>query len=187
MTLLTWRPCASALHREQSAAAYALLNDLLQKADLKPTEIGRTESGRPYFCDRPELDFSLSHTKGLVVCALAIGAGEDSSPRVGVDVEAAPNEEKAARLADRFFEPSEKEYLCAAEDPSRAFAEIFTAKEAYGKYIGDGLAVHLGDDTAQDGFEKRAGIAFFRYRVGAFCITLCQREGSPPPEIVSLS
>ncbi len=187
MTLLAFRPFTSALYREQSAAAHALLEELLQKAGVAKTEIARTEAGRPYFKDRQELDFSLSHTNGLVVCALAIGAGSTSSPRVGVDVEPAPPKEKAARLAERFFKPAEKEYLCRSADLARAFAEVFTAKEAYGKYIGDGLAVHLGDDTACADFEARAGISFFRYRVADFFITLCQPAGSPPPQIVSLA
>lgn len=186
MTLIAWRPCASALHGEQSAAARALLSDLLRQAGQCKAEIVRTETGRPYFKECPWLDFSLSHTTGLVVCALAVGAGAGVAPRVGVDVESPVNEEKAVRLANRFFQPAEKEYLRASGDIPRAFAEIFTAKEAYGKYLGDGLAVHLGDDTARADFAENAKIWFFRYRVGGYCITLCQSKGLPPPEIVAL-
>lgn len=184
MTLLSWRPCTATEHREQSAAVHALLNDLLQKAGFKPGELTHTDTGRPYFRDLPELDFSLSHTNGMVACALSFGTG---APRVGVDVEAdLADSGKAARLARRFFREAEQEYLNSSESLTRAFAEVFTAKEAYGKYIGDGLAVHLGDDTASADFPKAAGIAFFRYRVGPFCITLCQKATDPAPETVFL-
>lgn len=43
-------------------------------------EIAKTETGKPYFPSRPDVHFSLSHTKGYVLCAIG------NSP-VGADME----------------------------------------------------------------------------------------------------
>lgn len=181
MTLLSWRRCDSTTHREQSAAAHDLLCATLQKAGVEKTPLAVTAEGRPYFPAHPEVDFNLSHTKGMVVCALAIGTLQ-APPRVGVDIEnTLTDTEKAVRLARRFFRESELRYFEEAEEKGLAFVEIFTAKEAYGKFTGEGLAVHLGDDTMRKDFGKRTKTAFFRYRIGTYCITLCQKAEMEPP------
>jgi 4'-phosphopantetheinyl transferase len=96
---------------------------------------------------RPELEgaasdgasASLAHTHGLVVCALARGA------TVGVDVEWLGRRLAPQPLADRFFAPDEAERLrrTAASTRSAAFLRLWTAKEAYLKARGLGIAGHL--------------------------------------------
>lgn len=185
MTLLSWRHCEGATYREQSAAAHELLSAMLQKAGIGETPQVETPEGRPYFPAHPEVDFNLSHTKGMVVCALAVGTVQ-APPRIGVDAEGALRDlEKAARLARRFFGEEELRYFESAVEKGVAFAEIFTAKEAYGKYVGDGLAVHLADDTWNPGFAETTKTAFFRYRVGTYCLTLCQKAEMEPPIVLA--
>lgn len=184
MTLLSWRRCEGATYREQSTAAHDLLSAMLQKAGIRETPQAETPDGRPYFPAHPEIDFNLSHTRGIVVCALAVGTVQ-SPPRVGVDAEGALRDlKKAARLARRFFGEAELRKFETAAEKGVAFAEIFTTKEAYGKYVGDGLAAHLADDTWKPGFAEATKIAFFRYRVGTYCITLCQKAEMDPPVVL---
>lgn len=69
-------------HSAESAATWSLLLYALRREhglDALP-EVELDERGKPYFSARPECCFSLSHTRGLVACALG------SSP-VGVDVQ----------------------------------------------------------------------------------------------------
>jgi 4'-phosphopantetheinyl transferase len=84
------------------------------------------------------LNFNLSNTHGLVVCAVA------REIAVGVDVE---NTERAApvELAERFFARVEVEALNALHSAERAsrFFDYWTLKESYIKARGIGLALPL--------------------------------------------
>jgi 4'-phosphopantetheinyl transferase len=81
--------------------------------------------------------FNLSHTRGLVTCAVT-RVGD-----VGVDVEAL--RVPPADVAERFFAPPEIELLrvTPAEEQSAAFYAIWTLKESFVKARGDGLSVSL--------------------------------------------
>lgn len=87
---------------------------------------------------RPSLGFNVSHTRGLVACAVAHTAD------VGVDVESI-DRRLTHDIAHRFFAPREVADLRArpvAEQP-RAFFDYWTLKEAYIKARGLGLALPL--------------------------------------------
>ena len=65
----------------KSAAVRALLNRAVaEEYGLCGLRIEKTEHGKPYFPERPDIYFSLSHTDGAVLCAVS------SSP-VGCDVQ----------------------------------------------------------------------------------------------------
>jgi 4'-phosphopantetheinyl transferase len=83
-----------------------------------------------------DLSFSLSHTAGLAVCAIAPGAD------VGIDVELADRAVDARSIAERYFSAIDRSTLAACEDSGfgARFAEIWTLKEAYIKALGTGLA-----------------------------------------------
>lgn len=178
MLFLKWAPQGALSHREQSRAAHALLAQMLQQAGLSDVHIQADAWGRPCIPGRADVDFNLSHTNGLVVCALEIGTLAHP-PRVGVDAETIPDDaEHVKKLAARFFAEHELEYFRRAIDPRAAFAEIFTAKEAYAKYVGDGLAQHLKKtDTMSPEFARTAGVTLTRYTPKGYCITLCRRQG----------
>jgi 4'-phosphopantetheinyl transferase len=100
--------------------------------------------GRPEILDRPsavpDLRFNLSHTEGLIGCAVTIGR------EVGLDLEHA-RRRLTHDVAGRFFAPREVADLRAlpvAEQP-RVFFDYWTLKEAYIKARGFGLALPLGD------------------------------------------
>ena len=100
--------------------------------------------GRPEILDRPrgvpDLRFNLSHTEGLIACAVTIGR------EVGVDVEHV-GRRLTHDVAGRFFAPREVRDLTAlpGDEQPRVFFDYWTLKEAYIKARGFGLALPLGD------------------------------------------
>ena len=104
-----------------------------------------TDAGKPYFADLP-IHFSLSHSGTKAILAVA-------ECEVGADIQ--EMKEVNLRLAERVFTPREREYV--GGDPVRFF-EIWTKKEAYGKWKGSGVASVFRTDildmdfyTEQDG------------------------------------
>ena len=89
------------------------------------------------------VEFNLSHTRGLVVCAVAMGDA------VGVDAESRDRPRSLAplELARRFFAPAETAALARlpAEERLAAFLAFWTLKEAFVKACGTGLATPLKD------------------------------------------
>ncbi len=100
--------------------------------------------GRPEILDRPsgipDLRFNISHTNGLIACAVTIGR------EVGVDVEHV-GRHLTHDVAGRHFAPAEVADLrrLPEEEQRTAFYDYWTLKEAYIKARGFGLALPLGD------------------------------------------
>lgn len=96
----------------------------------------RTENGKPYAVDS-DIYFSISHSKEFVVCA--VGHEE-----IGIDIEQIRKVEP--RITDISCTETDKEYIFGGKDKSaldadmlERFFEVWTAKEAYLKYIGTGI------------------------------------------------
>lgn len=169
-----------------SAAAHALLTDLLTDLDL-PQALEKNAQGRPFLAACPTVDFNLSHTEELAVCALLQC---ENTPRIGVDAEALRvfDDEKAKAFAARFFAPYEQQHLAAAHDRAACFTRIFTRKEAYAKYCGDGLGKHLRtSDTLAPDFESAHGVRFYTYLHENTFITLCVPQSVHEKPITTLS
>ena len=156
---------ASARGRREYLAARALVRTTLSRYAPVPPErwsFAKEPQGRPRIVDppTPDLHFSVSHTAGLVACAVA------RAPRVGLDVEDTTRPVEALRIAERFFAADEARALRALP-PARQrdrFFELWTLKEAYAKAVGLGLALPLDRvafDVAEDArVEPRARLRF---------------------------
>jgi 4'-phosphopantetheinyl transferase len=100
--------------------------------------------GRPEILDRPagvpDLRFNISHTDGLIACAVTIGR------EVGVDIENI-GRRLLHDIAGRHFAPKEVADLRALpeDQQQRVFFDYWTLKESYIKARGFGLALPLGD------------------------------------------
>lgn len=103
-----------------SNAVWNLLNSVVNPLP----HVERTKHGKPYFPDQCDIQFSLSHTEGAVVCAI-------SDRSCGVDVESI-HRTTNCKIANRFF--TEKEIAYAVD--SVHFLEIWTRKEALIKRFG---------------------------------------------------
>ena len=123
---------------EISEECRRLLGILLERAgESSDLPISRDTNGRPYIIGREDLDFNISHSEGLAVCALSVGG------RVGVDTEPKIStipSERQSRFADKYF--SDKEKAAFLADPD-CFSRIWTAKEAYLKRDGIGISTKL--------------------------------------------
>jgi 4'-phosphopantetheinyl transferase len=104
------------------------------------------EHGRPVLATlpagAPDLRFNLTHTDGLIACAVTTGR------EVGVDAENI-NRALTHDVAERFFSPREVADLHAlpAADQAVVFFDYWTLKESYIKARGLGLALPLGQFT----------------------------------------
>lgn len=87
--------------------------------------------GRPFFRQAPDVHFSISHSGAFWVCALGASA-------VGVDIQWHKSCD-APKLSRRFFHPREDAALAAAGYALPAFFEIWTSKESFVKYTGEGI------------------------------------------------
>lgn len=133
--------------------AHTLLRDTLSRyADVPPADwrFETSESGKPRLAAAHDsrLSFSLTHTRGLVACAVGVDC------EVGVDVEALGQQASAA-IEQLALAPSERLALaeCPPADQAQWLLELWTLKEAYLKATGEGLL------TAPDlvAFERASG------------------------------
>ncbi len=124
-----------------------------------------SDHGKPYIKELPDVHFSITHAGGFWACAV----GTD---QVGLDLQEVRDCE-TDRIAERFFNPSETEWL--REHGSREdFFRIWAKKESYVKYTGDGLSRGLDYFSVTDGVP-----AFQReipFRENFFLVLTTQRE-----------
>ena len=119
-------------NRLESIAAEMLLIHAMRNIQPDcslPLRIVCSEYGKPLFADS-SLHFSLSHTEGLVVCAVG-------DRDLGVDAERKHPYNEA--LVRRFFTEKEQAILLESEDPADCFIRLWTLKESYLKALGCGL------------------------------------------------
>jgi len=121
----------------------------LAGAPLPPVE--RTKNGKPFFLqpeDAQQVALSVSHSGRYLAVALS------EALRIGVDIEDRTwrfrktpyDPARYARIARRFFYPTECALIAANEDPLRheeAFFYVWTSKEAAGKRNGEGIPAAL--------------------------------------------
>jgi 4'-phosphopantetheinyl transferase len=129
----------------QHLVARALIRTTLSRYfDLPPQswQFAANRYGRPHVTEprqfRP-VRFNLSHTSGLVVCAVA------KARAIGIDVENVRRATEFADLAPRVFSPIELSTFrkTAPEMQREVFFSFWTLKEAYIKARGMGLSLAL--------------------------------------------
>lgn len=117
-----------------------LRHALSQVVDIQPQawrfrygEQGKPELASPF--DNTGLAFSISHSAGAVVCAVAYGRN------VGVDVEWLGRRVDECAIARRFFSPHEARDIesRSGSERSRRFFASWVLREAYVKARGEGL------------------------------------------------
>lgn len=95
-------------------------------------EICRNIHGKPYLKEEISCCFNISHSGDYVVCAF-------SDTEVGVDIEKKLN--PRMQVARRFFHPVELAMLeSRSEEQGERFYDLWTVKESFLKYTGQGLS-----------------------------------------------
>ena len=134
-----------AADHDSYVAAHALLRVMLSEQAAIAPERWRfvvAGHGKPAIdpaLGQPRLRFSLSHSRGLVACA--VGCDHD----LGVDVEAARQSLAVLALARRHFAAAEVELIATAPPDCQdaMFYRLWTLKEAYVKATGEGITAAL--------------------------------------------
>jgi 4'-phosphopantetheinyl transferase len=133
------------LVRPQDRTAHRLAHALLQRAlrgalERDSCPLVRDAHGRPSLAQPPAqpLWFNLSHTTGMVACALA-------RVPVGIDVEGIVDDRDWRGIAMRFFHPDELAWIESATVSQKRtrFTRVWTLKEAVVKAAGRGLSIPL--------------------------------------------
>ena len=149
------------LRRTVDRRGYALAHALLRKT-LSPLIGSKPEAltfeadpyGKPRLTPTADVSFSLSHTNGLVACAVARGR------ELGLDAEAIDRQIDIQGTATRFFTAREACYISEGEGEQKRdrFFEVWTLKEAFLKATGRGLSQSL--DAISFGLEENETIRY---------------------------
>lgn len=101
--------------------------------------IARTEQGKPYLTDFPELVFNISHTANQLVIALARDC------QLGIDIELCRPRASFSPLVTKCFADEEASYWHSLSETEKmaAFYGFWTKKEAFVKATGRGIALGL--------------------------------------------
>ena len=147
---------------------YSFSEEELQMArQMRHLDIAYEEQGKPYLPEYPGIFFSLSHSGDYVALAL-------SSHPVGVDIQ--ERKELSQGVVERFFTEAERE---SGMEPFK----IFSGKESFVKYTGEGVSRSFADFTV-DFTEKTVTengnvLAYVRNREleeGAYILCVCDRN-----------
>ncbi len=121
--------------QKQSLFAGLLLNKVLcnrLNTDSGSLSFAVSDKGKPYLLNHRNIEFSISHTDGLVAVAL-------SDKAVGIDIEKIRPVD--LKISERFFSKADMTYIFNGEtDKAERFFEVWTKKEAVAKHSGEGLA-----------------------------------------------
>ncbi|MEB3309365.1 MAG: 4'-phosphopantetheinyl transferase superfamily protein [Snowella sp.] len=128
--------------RTRYQVAHGILRILLGNyLNLHPQHIEfiYSDRGKPQLaahCNPLNLQFNLSHSDNLAL----VGIGYNQ--RLGVDVECLRSLKNAELLAQRFFSPTEAKLFKPVnpQTQEQIFFQLWTAKEAYLKATGEGIA-----------------------------------------------
>lgn len=176
------------------AIAHLLQLRLLQKATgNRQFRFVRGAYGKPALdppVGVPPLRINISHSRGCVACVLGRGA------EVGIDVEDEGRIGGRHRVAGDIFSAEERHVLAALDEAGRrkAFAAMWTMKEAIIKADGRGLAMPMQGFTVDPGSssvrfagdEDRSAKRWLlgRHRWGRFRLAAAA-VGDPPPKRMS--
>jgi 4'-phosphopantetheinyl transferase len=145
-------------------AGVALALYAVQKTFGVSTSLSYSELGKPY-SDVKGIFISISHSRDL--CAAAVSDNE-----IGADIEYINKDSSSNRLiklAKRYFSKDEQIYVLS--DPLVRFWEIWTAKESFIKFTGEGLSRPLNSFSVFDG-----SINYNHFLFQGFSGCVCSRE-----------
>ena len=132
------------------------------------------KNGKPFFADFSNIHFNASHSGDVCICTF-------SENNTGCDVERLSENKQLRQIAGRFFSEKEQAFFkTASESFAESFFRLWTLKESYLKFTGEGLG---GLNSCQILFSGNAPLAFranekqevcFKeYRFGEYFISVC--------------
>ncbi|MGB8451533.1 MAG: 4'-phosphopantetheinyl transferase superfamily protein [Anaerocolumna sp.] len=129
---------------------------------------------KPYFADRPDIHFNISHSGTMVICSF-------SNAEIGVDIEKITGMD--FNIARRFFCTAEYEYIInQTTDMERkeAFFRIWVLKESFMKMTGLGMSLLIDsfEIILEDKITVKHSVndqiySFKEYKVDEYRIAIC--------------
>lgn len=150
--------------RMRCLGAGLLAMHALRQAGADDLRLATDKNGKPGLTGCPHIQFNLSHSGKLAVCAV-------SDHPVGTDVEAPGRDHTGVAL--RCFQEDELKWLAGAEDRSRAFLRLWTRKESYIKLLGLGLSCPLKSVSVIPGGETEKEVSFSEWETEEHLICVC--------------
>lgn len=124
----------------------AVRRELLAEVNAQDEPLALRERGKPYLPGRKDVGFNISHSGELAVGVLLTVSTEDVGFEIGCDVEKIDRNRTCGRqnrIMKHAFAESERLLVESSSDPAAEFYAVWTRKEAYLKYTGEGIAVSL--------------------------------------------
>lgn len=138
--------------------AEKILSEYLN-VDQDSLVVCRDGFGKPYLKNFPDIHYNISHTKGVIICAI-------SNEPIGVDIERIKKVNH--RIVKRFFTVNEQNYILSnTGKQSERFIEIWTMKESYVKWQGKGMEIPF------ESFDVTSKTNIVSIRVDSFYISVC--------------
>ena len=164
--------CKDLESKKQMLTAGLLLRKVLGIYGIDALAIEKGPNGKPMV---EGIHFNLSHTDGLVICAV-------SDLPVGCDVEKVRQAPEG--VAERFFHENERAYLATYSDTfDEQFFRLWTIKESYIKMTGEGMhlpmseyEICIGEDifVLRDG--KKQNCFIKEYSIPGYQVSVCAEE-----------
>lgn len=127
------------IDRKLSALAWLVLSTAIKNVyNIEVPPIAISAKGKPHFPSRPDIFFNMSHCKKAVACVV-------SPEPVGIDVEVCKYREGVAKAV---FSNEQMERIRQG-NADIEFARLWTMKESYVKYTGEGLSGNLRDSVSE--------------------------------------
>jgi len=150
-------------------------------------EILKGNAGKPYVKGFP-IYFNISHAGDYVVCAF-------SEQEVGIDIEQVKQVD--LDIAKRYFCQSECEDLFAKEASHRLeyFFSLWTLKESYMKWLGDGMSIALDsfffkikdEDISVVDVNRKTSPFFKQLTIDDYKLSICSMIKDFPTKIEKIS
>lgn len=146
----------------------------LETSQRRLPEIRKKEKGKPCFIDSEKHGyFNLSHSGDMVFLVF-------DKEEVGCDIQKEQTK-KLSEIGNRFFGPQEKQILTMLPEAEKSvyFFTMWCAKEALGKYTGQGLAPELEKDLTEQMQEKNVDIRVFSRKCNedTYYFATCREKG----------
>lgn len=157
--------------RKQSLGAGILLLNVIQRHGQTMEDLIYIENGKPVL---EGICFNLSHSDDMVACAV-------SEKPVGIDIEKI--KKLKVNISGRFFTENENKHLEEYQENEAEFFRLWTMKESYMKYTGEGIKLALnrfeisfddGISVCRDG--NRVECYIKEYNVPGYKLTVCAKE-----------
>lgn len=139
----------------QLLAEYGAYHDkILSSKICSISPILQKNGEKPVFANNTGINFNISHSHEIVVCAL-------SAYPVGMDIEYA--DQDIMSVAEHFFKEDEYAMINRSSDQIEAAYKIWVRKESYLKATGNGIVEISDMPSVVEGGEFVSGIDAFRF------------------------